>query len=320
MIISNDIIVTLTSLKDIGVKGFGTQKILALGDKIRKTNSSVANLGELYDIFQEMEEPIFHDIEQSVLIKAHDFAKKIIEESKYLGISHIGYFDPSFPKSLRQTTDETGKKTPPTLIWYRGDLSLSNKPGIAVVGTRDATLDGIAGGRYLSAEFAKRGFNIVSGLAKGCDTSGHLGALDVHGKTTAILADGLDAESIYPPENIGLAERIINEGGLIISEYHIRQKVNRYNLVARDRLQPALALATLVIQTGIKGGTMHAANTTLSAKKPLYTMYFKNAETNSLDICKGNAELVSRGARYISGIDLENTLNRITGELLTNKA
>ena len=320
MIISNEIIVTLTSLKEIGVKGFGTQKILAIGNKLRKSSSSVANLSELYDVFQEMEEPIFHSITQSDLIKANDFAKKLIEESESLGISHIGYFDPSFPESLRHTIDETGKKTPPSLIWYRGDLSLSNKPGIAVIGTRDATPDAIAGGRYLSAEFAKRGFNIVSGLAKGCDTSGHLGALDVHGKTTAILADGLDVESIYPPENIGLAKRIIDEGGLIISEYHIRQKANRYNLVARDRLQPALALATLVIQTGIKGGTMHAANATLSAKKPLYTMLFKNAATNSLDICKGNAELVSRGARYISGVDLNNTLNKITGELLTNIA
>ena len=73
----------------------------------------------------------------------------------------------------------------------------------------------------MAGEFAKRGFNIVSGLAIGCDTCGHKGALKVKGKTTAILANGLDNDSIYPPENKYLAEEIVQNGGLLISEYRI---------------------------------------------------------------------------------------------------
>lgn len=176
-------------------------------------------------------------------------------------------------------------------------------PAIAVIGTREATPEGISGGTYIAGEFAKQGLNIVSGLAIGCDTCGHRGALNVGGKTTAFLANGLNHDSIYPSENQELAEEIVNKGGLLLSEYSIGQTVNRYSLVARDRLQAGLSLATLVIQTGIKGGTMHAATTTLKAGKPLYTMKFKDESTNNHEKCLGNAHLVKQGARYISGND-----------------
>lgn len=195
------------------------------------------------------------------------------------------------------------------LLWYRGDLSIASLPGLAVIGTREATPEGIAGGMFLSAEFAKRGFNIVSGLAIGCDTCGHKGALKVGGKTTAFLANGLDYDSIYPDENKELAEEIVAKGGLLLSEYHIGQSVNRYSLVARDRLQAALSKATLVVQTGIKGGTMHAANTTLKAGKTLYAMKFKDEATNLHEKCLGNAFLVKQGAKYICGGDNLDTIS-----------
>ena len=189
------------------------------------------------------------------------------------------------------------------LLWYRGDFSITEQPCFAVIGTREATPEGIAGGTYLSGEFAKRGFNIVSGLAVGCDTCGHKGALKVGGKTTAILANGLDHNSIYPPENQDLAEEIVENGGLLISEYRIGTPVNRYSLVARDRLQSGLSLATLVVQTGEHGGTMHAATSTLQAGKPLYTILFKDDATNQHEKCLGNALLVKQGAKYIKGND-----------------
>lgn len=133
--------------------------------------------------------------------------------------------------------------------------------------------------------------------------------MKVGGRTTAFLANGLDHDSIYPEENQELAEEIVANGGLLLSEYPIRQGVNRYALVARDRLQAALSLATLVIQTGVKGGTMHAANTTLKAGKPLYTMKFKNEATNQHEKCLGNAYLVKQGAKYIGGGDNLDTVS-----------
>ena len=133
--------------------------------------------------------------------------------------------------------------------------------------------------------------------------------MKVGGKTTAFLANGLDHDSIYPEENQELAEDIVAKGGLLLSEYPIRQGVNRYALVARDRLQAALSLATLVIQTGVKGGTMHAANTTLKAGKPLYAMKFKDETTNQHEKCLGNAYLVEQGAQYIGGGDNLDTVS-----------
>ena len=100
---------------------------------------------------------------------------------------------------------------------------------------------------------------------------------------------------------ITLAEEIVENGGLLISEYRIGTPVNRYNLVARDRLQSGLSLATLVVQTGEHGGTMHAATATLQAGKPLYTMLFKNDATNQHEKCLGNALLVKQGAKFIKG-------------------
>jgi DNA processing protein len=171
------------------------------------------------------------------------------------------------------------------------------------VGTREVTSEGIKGDLYISGEFARRGFNIVSGLAIGCDTYAHKGALNVGGKTTAFLANSLEYSLIYPSENKGLAEEIVDKGGLLLSEYSIGKNANKYNLVARDRLQSALSLATIVIQTGIKGGTMHAANTTLKSGKPLYAMKYKDEFTNQHEKSLGNAYLVKQGAKYISGGD-----------------
>ena len=138
-------------------------------------------------------------------------------------------------------------------------------------------------------------------MALGCDTVGHQGALNVGGKTIAFLAHGLD--TVYPPENEALAQQIIDNGGLLLSEYPVDIGVNRYNLVARDRLQASMALATLVIQTGVQGGTMHAANTTLQYPKPLYVIKFKNNDENEHEKSLGNALLVEKGAKYISGSD-----------------
>ena len=272
MSLSKEFILTLSCLKDVEVKGIGPKKVLAIGLHAGNNGVDVHTTEDLYRVMQSMKEKVILNVDLA----------------------------------LRKAINEEGKADPPMLLWYRGDLSLLQMPGIAVIGTREATPEGTAGGEFLSGEFAKRGFNIVSGLAIGCDTCGHKGALNVGGRTTAFLANGLDHDSIYPPENQVLAEEIVERGGLLLSEYRIGSIVNRYSLVARDRLQAGLAQATLVVMTGVKGGTMHAANTTLKAGKPLFVMKFKNDYTNQHEKCLGNAYLVQQGAKYISGEDMKN--------------
>lgn len=285
------------------IKGFGIKKILSIGFFASNTDAAITTIDDLYDVIHSIKGKAFSKLTKEDIIDANEKANKLIAESERKSIGLIGYFDEEFPESFRNTINENGKLMPPVLLWFRGDISILKTPGIAVIGTREPTVEGIIGGKYLAAEFAKRGMNIISGLALGCDTCAHEGSLAVKGRTTAILGNGLDYDSVYPSENKDLAERIVANGGLLLSEYTLDEHVSKYSLVARDRLQCALANATLVIQTGTKGGTMHAAASTLVSKKPLYVMHFKNNAVNNNDKCLGNALLVDKGAKYIHGND-----------------
>lgn len=300
MPLSKEQILTLTTLKEIGVKGIGTQKIFAIANAIESKGIVVDNNESLVELMQNMKEKAIQQVTLDALNTASKYAKQTIEASKEKQIGLIGFYDNEFPEILRQTINEDGKQAPPLLLWYRGDISVAKMPGLAVIGTREATPEGIKAGSFFAEEFAKKGFNIVSGLALGSDTCGHKGALNVGGKTTAFLANGLDYDSIYPTENKDLAEEIVNSGGLLLSEYKIGTSVNPYQLVARDRLQAGLSLATLVIQTSKTGGTMHAARTTQQANKSLYVIKYKDDAVNNHIQCSGNKFLVTQGAKYIS--------------------
>lgn len=241
------------------------------------------------------------EVGESDVDKAFVEAKRIMEESNAKGIYAQSYLDTDYPKELLKTLDENGNAAAPVLIYYKGDISITHQPGIAVIGTREPTSEGVRLGTSMAERFAKQGFNIISGLALGCDTCGHKGALNVGGKTTAILAHGLN--TIYPPQNEQLAALIVENGGLLLSEYPIGTQLTTYNLVARDRLQSGLAKATLVVQTGKSGGTMHAVRSTIASQKPLYVVKYHDAATLTHEKTAGNEYLAQSYAKFISETD-----------------
>jgi len=307
MAMTKEFLLALKSFDGIGVK-----KLLKIGyyieDKGIETLSSVI----LESVLEELKIKVNKEkVKAKQIEEALQGALRLIEINKKDGIGITTYYDDDYPEILRSAIDEDGKLDPPMILYYKGDLSITKMPCLAVIGTREITDFGKKAGLYLSRGFAQRGFCIVSGLAIGCDTVGHQGALSVGGKTVAFLAHGLD--SVYPTENESLAQEIVNNGGLLLSEYPKGTGVNRYNLVARDRLQAGLSLATLVIQTGEHGGTMHAALTTLEAKKPLYAIKYQKQEQNEHEKSLGNALLVKKGGHYISGDD---SLDEITANIL----
>ena len=259
MALSNEFIITLLS-----IKGVGPAKINKIHNASEGNN--IFSLEDLHaltlDTIGSKTPPTYDD-----MVLANLEAKQIITKSKEFGIGIVSKFDSEFPKELFTTVNENGNSAVPLILYYKGNLSITSKPALAIIGTRDPTPEGVHAAKHFAGAFASIGVNIVSGLALGCDSAGHRGALDAGGATTAFLANGLD--SIYPKENEKLAEEIVNKGGLLLSEYPIGTGTTKYNLVARDRLQAGLANATLVIQTGIKGGTMHAVKATLLSKKPL---------------------------------------------------
>ena len=250
-----------------GLKGFAAVKISKIYDASK--NNNIFSLEDLHvltvDTIGGKNPPTYADI-----VHANLKANQIISQSKKLGIGIVTKYDIDFPKNLFTTINENGNPAVPILLYYKGDLSITSKPALAIIGTREPTPEGINAAKHFAEAFATIGVNIVSGLALGCDAAGHQGALAVSGATTAFLANGLD--SIYPKENEELAMEIVKKGGLLLSEYPIGTGVTKYNLVARDRLQAGLANATLVVQTGIKGGTIHAVKATLLSKKPLFVI------------------------------------------------
>lgn len=185
MALTKEQILTLTCLKEVGVKGVGPQKIFAIGAVIDDGGLEIKSYEDLAKLMSGMKEKAINKVTLSNLNEAYQVARKIMDASDQANIGIVGYYDEEFPDVLRKTVNEEGKLDPPLLLWYRGDFSITQLPGFAVIGTREATPEGVAGGTYLAGEFAKRGFNIVSGLAIGCDTCGHKGALKVGGKTTA---------------------------------------------------------------------------------------------------------------------------------------
>lgn len=299
MALSNEFIITLQS-----IKGFG----LATINKIYEASegNNIFSLEDLYVLLKDSlnikKLPDFDTLEI-----ANQKAKAIISKSEGLGIGIISRYDSKFPQKLLLTVNELGKPAVPIILYYKGDLSITSKPSLAIIGTREPSEEGAKAASYFAESFAAYGINIVSGLAIGCDSEGHRGAISVNGATTAFLAHGLD--TIYPKENEDLAQEILDKGGLLLSEYPIGTDVNKYNLVARDRLQSGLADATLVIQTGIKGGTMHAATTTLLANKTLFVVKYKDMTSEKV---AGNIYLHSKGAKYITSIDVKETIATIT--------
>jgi len=150
----------------------------------------------------------------------------------------------------------------------------------------------------------------VSGLAKGCDTAGHVGALRAHGITTAVLAHGLD--SIYPKENRSLAENILSNDGLLISEYLVGQKPIGSFFVERDRIQAGLSDCVFVVETGIKGGTMHTVKYCLEYERILACLQHPQEMHNEIKV-QGNRALIAdqKGAPVFSVSDIKGLISMV---------
>lgn len=306
-LLTPELVITLQQLE-----GIGNKTILSkIGGNI---SIPISTLDELCSLFTTLKGKRFESISDYDLEKANKSAKRIIAHAKKEDIGIITYYDALYPELLRNCKDEQGKLNPPLVLYYRGDIKVLEMPGVAIIGTREPTPNGIKAGEFFASEFAKRGFNIISGLAIGCDTTGHKGALAAGGITTAFLANGLDWESIYPKENLTLAQDIVANGGLLLSEYPIGQSCGKYGLVARDRLQAGLACATIVVQTGVKGGTMHAVNATIVSQKPLFAVEYRNPADNSHEKVQGNLMLVrEKGAYPLRSTEIDDAVSQING-------
>ena len=290
MALNTELILTLKNLK-----GCGNKTVLSIAEV---APSQVQTIEDLCHFWPTLKGKKFEKYSATDLQEANRKALTIINDAEREGVGIISYYEESFPQILRETINEDGNADAPLILFYRGNIKVLQMPGIAIIGTREPTDAGTQAGIYFAEKFAEQGFNIVSGLAIGCDTTGHQGALNVKGTTTAFLANGLDWESIYPKANLVRAKHLGEHGCWLVAESPVGQSGTRYTLVERDRLQAGLSYATIVIQTGLRGGTMHAVNATLKARKPLFMIKYKNMDGQVGGKAEGNKKFLEDGKAH----------------------
>jgi DNA processing protein len=212
---------------------------------------------------------------------AEDEANRIAEE----GAMFITRGDAEYPQRLLEIFD------PPPVLWVRGDVSLLQRPGIAVVGTRYPTVYGSGMGEMLARDLALRGLTILSGMARGIDTAAHKGALAAKAKTVAVWGTGIDV--IYPKENKKLAEEIVATGGTIVSEFPLGTFPAPQNFPLRNRILSGLSVGVLVIEAGEYSGTRITARCAMEQNRDVFAVPGNVTNKNAW----GPNTLIKQGAK-----------------------
>lgn len=301
---------TIDILTLLAIPKIGRKRVIEIANQADIKPSS---LGDLYSMLEAFGSKAQHLSLPSIdeLADFRSEAERSLEQNQDKGVEAIGLWSENYPSSLRQIKD------PPVVLYVRGDAqALGSKLIVAIVGTREPSDFGGRSAHRLAGRFVSEGFTVVSGLAKGVDAAAHLGCLDAGGLTIAIMAHGLD--TVYPAENRKLAERIVESGGCLISEYPSGTRPMRQFFVDRDRLQSGLSLGVVVIETDEKGGTMHTVGFCLEQGRKLACLVHPSGYEGHAK-SRGNRKLLREGkAQPISdGEDLlafSNSLKKAAGE------
>lgn len=168
------------------------------------------------------------------------------------GLKILSPTDEHWPQTLVHLPDA------PLLLYVWGDIDERDAHAIAMVGSRKATHYGRSCTQKFSFQLAHAGFTIISGLARGIDTAAHEGAIAAEGRTIAVLGSGMG--HLYPPDNMGLAERIAEGHGAVISEFPINTKPDTQTFPQRNRIVAGWCEALLVVECPARSGALITAN------------------------------------------------------------
>ncbi|MDE2000940.1 MAG: DNA-processing protein DprA [Patescibacteria group bacterium] len=204
-----------------------------------------------------------------------------------LGVRLILKDDPEYPALLREIP------FPPHGLYVLGDIAYA-QPAIAVVGTRAATPHGKTLAKSFATALAGAGVPIISGLALGVDAEAHRGALDVGGKTIAILGTPLDY--IYPRAHVRLADEILKSGGAIVSEFAFGHGYNPSNFLVRNRIISGLSTGALIIEAPERSGSLATARFALEQNRDIFVIPGSTQLTNY----KGSHALIKSGAMLVT--------------------
>ena len=227
-------------------------------------------------------------VENILKSKDEDYLKKYILYMQKHNIDIININDENYPKILKEIYD------PPISLYIKGNKNILNNTSVAIIGCRQASQYGIKVAKYFGYNLAKNEVNVVSGLAKGIDSYAHIGSICANGKTIAVIGNGID--TIYPKENINIANKILEKGGTIISEYPLGTKPEKMNFPARNRIISGISKSVIVVEAKEKSGTLLTVDFALEQGRDVYVVPGNINSINSI----GTNELLKQGAKIIT--------------------
>lgn len=217
-----------------------------------------------------------------------DLAKEVTQMRR-TGTRFFIQEDVKYPELLREIYD------PPIGLYWQGEY-IVDRPCVAIVGTRRSTLYGRRVAKKIAAELARLGFCVVSGMASGIDTAAHEGVLEVGGKTVAVFGCGLD--TIYPPENLDLYQKIVAHGA-VVSEFPFGRRADRQTFPMRNRVVAGICQGVVVVESAVSGGSMITARFAGEQGRTLMAVPGRIDQASSV----GCHQLIRDGAIMVTSVD-----------------
>ena len=239
--------------------------------------------------FGAASEAIFRAAELSGKIPAPAIAEKEFAAAQKAGLTHLPYSDPRTPQPLAALDD------PPPLLLVKGNPDVLTAPPIAIVGARNATLNGRKFAKMLAADLAKAGYGVISGMARGIDGAAHEGAL-TQGLAVAVLAGGTDV--IYPPEHDGLYRRIA-ESGAVVSEMPPGTEPQAAPFPRRNRIISGASCGVVVVEATPRSGSHITARFAADQGRDVFAVPGSPLDPR----CQGPNGLIRDGAVLIQSED-----------------
>jgi len=258
----------------------------------RKLNLILETFGTARDAFftSEISQTLsFSEQAKKIFTQSHNlkYIEERLNQLEKLGIVYYSRENQRFPSLLKEIPD------PPLGIFCIGELPADNTYKVAVIGSRKCSDYGLMAAQVLSKPLAKTGVVIVSGMARGVDSMAHRGALEVGGKTIAVLGCGVDI--CYPSENRKLRDEII-QNGCVISEYPPGTAPERFHFPARNRIISGLSHGIVVTEAADKSGTLITVNQAADQGREVFAV----PGNISSRLSEGTNRLISEGATPVA--------------------
>ena len=232
-----------------------------------------------------------------------------LELAQRAGVQVVTLEDADYPEPLRTISD------PPLALYIRGRLVPEDKLAVAIVGSRHASVYGLACADRLAYDVALRGITVVSGLARGIDAAAHRGALKTPGRTIAVLGSGLT--HLYPEEHEALARQIAEQGA-VISEYPMETQPLPHNFPRRNRIISGLSLGVVVVEASQRSGALITADCALEQGREVFAVPGPMTAVTS----QGTHYLIQQGAKLVTSVEdiLEELSAPLSGGLAAGDA